>query len=79
MEFRIKCDVLPEAASKLTLVKIISQRFLTLYFISLSSYSVNSLKQFYVSSSHLQYFKNLIQVPQLPDVSHSFLLFLVLL
>ena len=35
----------------------------------------SSLKQFYVSSSHLQYFKNLIQVPLLPDVSASCFLF----
>ena len=29
-----------------------------------------ALKQFYAKSANLQYFKTLIQVPQLPDVSH---------
>lgn len=30
------------------------------------------LKQFYLSSSNLQYFKHLVQVPYLPDVSSTF-------
>jgi len=29
------------------------------------------LKQFYINASNLQYFKNLIQIPLLPDVSLS--------
>jgi len=35
---------------------------------SCSLFVLCSLKQFYASSSNLQYFKNLIKVPSLPDV-----------
>ena len=36
----------------------------------LFTFSFFSLKKFYYSSSNLQYFKNLIKVPHLPEVSN---------
>ena len=59
----LSCLIRPPALSPVLPPDLLSghrQRFNKLF---------TALKQFYAKSANLQYFKTLIQVPQLPDVS----------